>query len=261
MSAQEQVLERGPTLRPTEYQYLANAADLVARLGARAAVLEETQHGIELFAWTLTQPRWRFHTVIGWPRPTPGRALAAHPWKIAGALHVIGSPSSRHFSSVRIEYGGGIARFVGPDGTVEVSGRVTTARDGRSAVPEGAAPLAEVVAYRGYIIDGVLLALARGIHAEMKVSPAEGDRWKIHVTSEANDDYDFFAAKVLKAPEAPFRGLYKAWILSELLLPLGDYIELGFLGSAKHPALHASWDGTLRDYGFVPVATEFYLEE
>jgi len=261
MSAQEQILERGTTLRPAEYQYLANAADLVARLGARTAVLEETQRGTELFAWTLTPPRWRFHTTIGWPRSAPGRALVAHPWKIAGALHVVGSPSSRHFLGVRIEYGDGIARFVGPDEIVDVHGRVTAARGGRSAVPEGATPLAEVDARRDYFIDGVLLALARGFHAEVKLSPVEGDRWKIHVISAANDDYDFFAAKLLRAPEAPFRGLYKAWTLSELLLPLGEYVQLGFLGSAKHPALHASWDGTLRDYGSVPVATEFYLEE
>jgi len=263
MSAQNQIsVGEGVTLHLPEYRYLVDAAGLVTLLGAHAAELSVTSRGVEFFAMrTFDVPKWRFHIVVDQPRPAPGRAIAAHPGKIAGALHIAGAPE-RH-SDTRIYFGDGIARFVGPDGTVEVSGRVTAAGSGRSAVPRGVEPLADIDVRHDYFIHGVLLALARGTRAELRLSPPNGSGWlKLHVLSEANDDYNIIAVKVSKSPDIPIRGLYDAWILTELLLPLRNYITLRFLGNTNHPALHVIWSGILRDpENPVPLTAEFYLEE
>lgn len=252
----------GITLHSPEYRYLLNAANIVTLLGAQTAELGMTDRGVELFAMkTFDIPKWRFLTVVGRPRPAPGRAIVAHPGKIAGALHVAGAPGR---SGIHVRFGDGTTRFVGPGGTAEISGRVTAAGSGRSVIPRGVEPLAEMVVDRYYLVGGVLLALGRGYYgayAELKLTKEPDDRWKLHVLSIADDDYNFFVAKINNPPKAPFRGLYKAWTLSELLMLLGNYIELKFLGNVDGPALYASWDETLRgEDDAVPVHAEFYLE-
>jgi len=253
----------GVTLRSPEYRYLLNAAGLVTWLGAHTAELGVTGRGVELFAMrTFDVPKWRFHAVVGRPRPAPGRAIAAHPGKIAGALHIAGAPE-RHLGT-RIYFGDGVARFVGSDGSVEIPGRVTAAGSGRSAVPRGVEPLTEMFVNHDYLTSGVLLALGRGYgaYAELKMTKESDDRWKLHVLSVANDDYDFFVGKMIKPPEVPFRGLYSAWVLSGLLTSVGGYITLRFPGSTDRPALHVVWEDVLEDReDSVPVVTEFYLEE
>jgi hypothetical protein len=260
MSVQnQQELERGVTLHPLEYRYLIHTASLVTRLGAQVAELRVTGHGVEFFVINhFRPPVWRFHTIFEEPRPAPSRALVTTPAKIVGALYLAGPPRRRPVE-IFLESAG--ARVAGPDGIVNVPGRITAATNTRGVAPRGIEPLADVTAYRNYLADGVLLALARGPYAEMRFSNGGGG-WKLHVVSEANDDYNFFPTNVYKKPEAFERGLYNAWILSELLTTVGDYIELRFLGNTNHPALHVSWDGALRDpEGSIPVATEFYLEE
>jgi len=262
MNPQNRISEEGVALRPLEYRYLTNAANLVTWLGAHTAVLEATDRGIEFFIMkSLNIPKWRFHVVVGRARPAPGRAITAHPGKIAGALHIAGAPEPRRYSDTHIYFGNGVARFTGPDGTAEIPGRVTAAGSGRNAIPRGVKPLAEMSVGRDDLTNGVLLALARSSDVEMRLSQVEGSRWKLHIISMADDDYDFFV-NIYKPPEVEFRGLYKAWTLSELLASVGDYVVLGFFGSADSPALHVYWDGVLRDReGSVPVVTEFYLED
>jgi hypothetical protein len=249
------------TLHPLEYRYQVNAANIVTLLGAQTAELRVTGRGIEFFAMkSLNIPKWRFHVVIGRPRQAPGHAITAHPGKIAGALHIAGAPGPRRYSYTDVYFGNGVARFIGPDGTTEISGRVTAAGSDRSAIPRDVKPLARMFVGRDDLTNGVLLALARSPDVEMRMSQVEGNRWKLHIISMADDDYDFFV-NIYKPPEVEFRGLYKAWTLSELLAPVGDYAMLGFFGSADYPALHAYWDGILRDReGSAPVTTEFYLK-
>jgi hypothetical protein len=264
MSAQNQIgIGEGVILRSPEYRYLLNAANIVTLLGAQTAELGVTGRGVELFAMkTFDIPKWRFLTVVGRPRPAPGRAIVAHPGKITGALHVTGAPE-RH-SGIHIHFGDGTARFVGPGGTAEISGRVIVVGSGKSLIPRGVEPLAEMFVDRYYLVSGVLLALGRGYYgayAELKLTKEPDDRWKLHVLTDAGDDYSFFVAKMYRPPEVQFRGLYKAWTLSELLMLLGNYVKLEFLGSVDEPALYASWDDMLGgEDEVVPVHMEFYLE-
>jgi hypothetical protein len=266
MSAPNQIsVGEGITLHSPEYRYLLNAANIVTLLGAQTAELGVTGRGVEFFAMkTFDVPKWRFLAVVGRPRPAPGRAIVAHPGKIAGALHIAGAPEPQHYSYTDVYFGNGVARFVGPDGTAEISGRITAAGSGRSAIPRGVEPLAEMIVDRYYLVSGVLLALGRGYYGaytELKLTKEPDDRWKLHVLTDAGDDYSFFIAKMYRPPEVQFRGLYKAWTLSELLMLLGNYVKLEFLGSVDEPALYASWDDMFGgEDDVVPVHVEFYLE-
>ncbi|MFP3209342.1 MAG: hypothetical protein RXR82_06580 [Nitrososphaeria archaeon] len=263
MSVQNQInMGEGVTLHPLEYRYFTDAAGLVTQLGAQIAELRMTGRGVEFFAANnFKPPRWLFHIIFERPRPEPGRVLVTAPAKITGALYLVGAP--RRTSVVKILLGDTGAWVVGSNGMIDIPSRVRMTRNDRSVAPGGVEPLADIDVRRDYFINGILLALARGTRVELKLSPPNGSGWlKLHVLSEANDDYDIIAVKVSKSPDIPIRGLYDAWILTELLLPLRNYITLRFLGNTNHPALHVIWRGILQDpENPVPLTTEFYLEE
>jgi len=238
MSVQKQV-SRGVPLDGGDCWRLLKIAEVAAQLGVPDAVLGVWPYGVYLFAANdLASQSWWFSGALRWRRvhTQSRRALIAPPAEIAHALSRVGGPR------VRVGFGKDRARFLGPDGAVEVRGRTAPSRDVDAILVRGRG-YGPIFAIVEFVVDELRSAAsgARGI-LELRIfrSPGADSKWEAYVVNGGSASP--LQIKTLLEPERDIVGRYSAAVLGAVLsLRTEKHLGIMFTGSPESPALLARW--------------------
>jgi len=241
MSVQNQI-SRGVPLNGGDYRRLVKMVDVATQLGAPDAILEVWPYGVYLFAADdLVSPVWWFGSAFRWRsrRTKSYHALIAPPTAIMNALNRAGG------YHIRVKFGKDRVRFLGPDGAVEVPGRVVPLRDG-DAIPVSAHNHGSIFAIVQFDLEPLRSAVSdAGAHGILELhlvrSLGADPNWEAYVVNEGGERVPL-QVKAVMEPERDIVGRYRAATLNAMLsLRTQKYLGLMFTGSPESPTLYADW--------------------
>ena len=231
-------------LRRAEHWILMRAAEAAARLRAPEAVLAVSRRGVRLFAADdPAAPAWWLSVAVREPEAAGGRAVAAPPAEVWGALRATWGRAG-----TRAEAGPGAVRLEGRSAAAEIRGRAVGFGAG-AGIPAGGGgelvlgdhgPAAVADAPPALAADVAAVA-ARSDAVELRFA-RDGRGWWIEVGGDGRVRRTP-ARMLLLPPGDAVAGRYPAPVLAELLSLSGlADLTVELTEPPGRPAFRAGWD-------------------